>query len=529
VVDTMIKNLESDFPWSTRLLGLIDILSSDRPCLKDGRANGDRAYFYLPNSEENILANSRAPEITLAPLREWEQAASKIVTLTQDSPSYRTQSGVHDHSRPMCDTLGGAATRTISLSFEAAKYLRSEYSEEVLSLDAQRAVLTVIANADLLHIFTLLRTLATPVAEHPLVRIGPIGSQDIRRTLDQLGMPQEQNTISIASLRDFVARWRTRDRGILVTKSHSFNTSSCNRGVAVVLGENTYSWLIQDYQPDTVESYLQEWARSGAGSVAVHYAALRALQRADFLTPFQSAHSLQDELTPDIIDLLISRGVLKTLTSGDVVLTGEYAGDFTALHVLMTGLKTEVVNKFETWLAMPHEWAAKTSEPRPDFQEMIESGESATAEFKSTVWVDLHRRGTPRSKLQNEVLQAIAGLANSRKGGYLLIGVADDRTIVGLKHDYHTMKKPGRDDFQSRLRGLFAQFLGSSTNDLVTFHFPKIEGEEICAIRVEPATSPIYFSDQKHSVVDFYVRFGNTTRKLSVDEAVQYVSERFQR
>ena len=71
--------------------------------------------------------------------------------------------------------------------------------------------------------------------------------------------------------------------------------------------------------------------------------------------------------------------------------------------------------------------------------------ESAHLEYEATLRT--HRDGgelfTP---LETACLRTIAAFLNSRHGGTLLIGVADDGTVHGLDSDCATVHKPGQDD-----------------------------------------------------------------------------------
>src|SRR5208283_3043698 len=80
-----------------------------------------------------------------------------------------------------------------------------------------------------------------------------------------------------------------------------------------------------------------------------------------------------------------------------------------------------------------------------NLRELIAQGESDSLEFKSSFRWDLRENKVNRA-LEGVVLKTIAGYMNGN-GGTLLIGVADDGRVVGLGHDYPTLKKPDRDGF----------------------------------------------------------------------------------
>ena len=67
-------------------------------------------------------------------------------------------------------------------------------------------------------------------------------------------------------------------------------------------------------------------------------------------------------------------------------------------------------------------------------EELIKRGESKTLEFKSTLRWNLKEDRQDDKGVTHAVLKTIAAFLNT-EGGDLLIGVADDGSIVGIEHD----------------------------------------------------------------------------------------------
>ena len=63
----------------------------------------------------------------------------------------------------------------------------------------------------------------------------------------------------------------------------------------------------------------------------------------------------------------------------------------------------------------------------------IKHGETATLEFKSSLRYNIRANKIDKD-IENSVLKTIAAFCNT-KGGELLIGVADDKSIVGIEHE----------------------------------------------------------------------------------------------
>ena len=73
------------------------------------------------------------------------------------------------------------------------------------------------------------------------------------------------------------------------------------------------------------------------------------------------------------------------------------------------------------------------------------TGENAHLEYKSTFRTGADT-GEVIKPLETASIKTVAAFANSRHGGTLLIGVADDGTVHGLASDYASLRKPGKDD-----------------------------------------------------------------------------------
>jgi len=158
-----------------------------------------------------------------------------------------------------------------------------------------------------------------------------------------------------------------------------------------------------------------------------------------------------------------------------------------------------------------------------DVRQQIARGESASLEFKSTFRWDLRENRINRA-LESVVLKTLAGYMNTH-GGTLLIGVADDGSIVGLEKDYSALKKPDRDGFEQVLMTSVASKLGGDSCQFVQAVFHSVEGKDVCRAIVSPAQRPVYVRDGE--TPKLYVRTGVSTRELNVQEAIDYTVTRW--
>ncbi len=165
-----------------------------------------------------------------------------------------------------------------------------------------------------------------------------------------------------------------------------------------------------------------------------------------------------------------------------------------------------------------------------DILDIIQTGEHTFLEFKSTLRWDI-RENSVNKKMEEIILKSIASFSNG-EGGKLLIGVQDDMEILGLDYDYNTLKVGDKDHFELHLRNLVNKTYGkefATTHLKVTF--PIVDEKEICDIEVKKGNKPLFLeiagkNGQKQK--KFYVRSGNSTQELEIDEVASYVKNRFE-
>jgi hypothetical protein len=157
--------------------------------------------------------------------------------------------------------------------------------------------------------------------------------------------------------------------------------------------------------------------------------------------------------------------------------------------------------------------------------DLIAKGESTTLEFKSSLRWGVPEGGVNKA-LEKVIVKTVAGFLNGKDGGTLLIGVADDGTILGLAGDYGSSSSiGGRDGFELHLRKLLSNAIGESVHAFVTVTFHDVGGNDVCQVRIDPSDHPVYVQDEGKSV--FFLRTGNATNALPVDEVVKYYATRW--
>jgi hypothetical protein len=151
--------------------------------------------------------------------------------------------------------------------------------------------------------------------------------------------------------------------------------------------------------------------------------------------------------------------------------------------------------------------------------ELIDLGESATLEFKSSLQWDL-ALNKKNNGLRKSVLKTIAAFLNS-SGGTLVIGVEDDGNVYGLENDLNTLNK-SIDKFANLLATLITDYIGPEFSEQIKIRFETLNGSQVCVVDVDQSLIPAYLRGDKGS--EFYNRFGPTSRMLDSEETVSYIN-----
>jgi type I restriction enzyme R subunit len=149
--------------------------------------------------------------------------------------------------------------------------------------------------------------------------------------------------------------------------------------------------------------------------------------------------------------------------------------------------------------------------------------EGTHLEYKSTLRTRADT-GELFKPLQTASLKTVAAFLNSREGGTLLIGVADDGSVFGLDCDYATLRKPGKDDrdlFGLHLNQALINSVGMAAVANVSQEILEVGDKDLCRVHVRPSSFPVEANvvevdkkGQHLKKTHFYGRFGNGTRPI---------------
>jgi hypothetical protein len=158
-----------------------------------------------------------------------------------------------------------------------------------------------------------------------------------------------------------------------------------------------------------------------------------------------------------------------------------------------------------------------------DINELLKSDENNQLEFKSTFQWDIKNQ-TKNEKLRSEVISTIAAF-NNTDGGYILIGVEDNKNIYGLDMDYSLLAKKNRDGFKLMLIQEVENKIGRIYLQKIGIVFHEINGKDICSIKVNIGEDTVWIKDGDSDL--FFIRTHNSTRALSPRESAEYIRKKW--
>lgn len=157
--------------------------------------------------------------------------------------------------------------------------------------------------------------------------------------------------------------------------------------------------------------------------------------------------------------------------------------------------------------------------------ELIKLGESRSVEFKSSLRWNLREEKKDPAIVTHAVLKTIAAFLNT-EGGDLLIGVADDGSILGIEVDGFE----NEDKFRLHLSQVIENALGPIAMSHVNPHIEVVDGKEVCVVTCDRASAPILLKwkgTEKNPDGDFFYRRGPGTAALKPEKANEFAAARF--
>jgi type I restriction enzyme R subunit len=157
--------------------------------------------------------------------------------------------------------------------------------------------------------------------------------------------------------------------------------------------------------------------------------------------------------------------------------------------------------------------------------ELIKQGESKTLEFKATLRWNLREDRKDDTVITHAVLKTLGAFLNT-EGGDLLLGVADDRSVIGIEQD----RLESDDEFMRHLAQVVRNGLGDRAGTCIDPKTQVVDGKTVCLVSCQRSPEPVFLKwkgAEEHADGDFYVRSGPGSVKLSPDTTREYIRTRF--
>jgi len=123
------------------------------------------------------------------------------------------------------------------------------------------------------------------------------------------------------------------------------------------------------------------------------------------------------------------------------------------------------------------------------------------------------------------VLKTIAAFLNT-EGGDLLIGVADNGSIVGIEHD----QLENDDNFMLHHAQVVRTGLGDRSGTCIDPKMQVVQGKSVCVVTCQRSPEPVFLKWKGIEATpegDFFVRSGPGTVRLPPDSTKEYIRTRF--
>ena len=193
------------------------------------------------------------------------------------------------------------------------------------------------------------------------------------------------------------------------------------------------------------------------------------------------------------------------------------------------------------------------------WQERIKEDESETLEFKSSFYTPIlddnaNKRINLLINLENKTektnndisringdlarkilihssLKTLVAFANS-VGGTLLIGVDNNKNIIGLEKEYLSsnpkLQYPNRDGFGLYFDEIVRNYIGDSFSSLMNRKFLKFSNGDVLIVKVEPSINEVFLlkNDEGKDCEQLYIRNLSSSKELIGSELAKFIKNR---
>ena len=200
--------------------------------------------------------------------------------------------------------------------------------------------------------------------------------------------------------------------------------------------------------------------------------------------------------------------------------------DWTGLDKL-TEEELDCINETEIEGTQPLQGELEQENKRVDqILKIIEVGENQQVEFKPSLAYHFKHKIETVSVMAH-IAKAICAFINT-KGGFLFIGVNDDKNIQGLEYDFSLSgEKDSKDWFLLKFDHMVGRFFSHTIVNNLESGFVKIDAKTIFIVKVFPSKSGPFFLNGYQGEKEFYIRAQGGSPKIDGDAFERYCLERW--
>ncbi len=164
---------------------------------------------------------------------------------------------------------------------------------------------------------------------------------------------------------------------------------------------------------------------------------------------------------------------------------------------------------------------------KPNFEiiELIENHENQNVELKESFRWNHYKNQIDKS-IPKKITSAICGFLASKEGGKVIIGVSDNKKIIGIDSDINSYDKndplKGKDRLLTDIGEKIRKNISINIINYCFINFETLNDKQIIMIEVKPYEGPVI-----HLKRELYVRVTNTTIKLTGREAYNYLKTNY--
>jgi predicted RNA-binding protein with RPS1 domain len=212
----------------------------------------------------------------------------------------------------------------------------------------------------------------------------------------------------------------------------------------------------------------------------------------------------------------------KLILSNNLLISEQYDENLIAnnRNTIIKYMKEGIFQLQEPIVQEPDENEIQKQQEETELRNLIARGENNSVEFKSTLRVCLEGKRSKRY-IEHQSFKVIAAFLNSG-GGDLLIGIKDDKSILGLEKDFATFTKENKkDEFRKHFDNLIEVFLKNQFSNYIELDFIEIDDKLICKVhmKAKPKEPVILKYEGKE---EFWIRRTGSNKQLSFEEFWNY-------